>query len=132
MIVSSSKVGTLCTSSELALVMASRPPRLNRLTHADLKRLALRARRLCEKASDQGRGQARTKSRRLGAGSVAPRTLLKSQAFADALRSFETRLAKLEPAPIGAGARARPKTKKIRSASHRATRAAVRKGLAAH
>lgn len=132
MVVSASKVSTLCTSSELALVMASRPPELNRLTPAELKRLVVRARKLCDKASDQGRSQARAKSRQLGAGSVAPRTLVKSQVFADALRSFETRLAKLEPAPTGAGAPARPKTKKIRNASHRATRAKVRKGLAAH
>ena len=75
--VSASKVSTLCTSSELALVMASRPPELNRHTHAELKRLVLRARKLCDKASDQGRSKARAKSRRFGAGSVAPRTFLK-------------------------------------------------------
>ena len=132
MIVSASKVSTLCTSSELALVMASRQPELNRLTPAQLKSLSLRARKLFEKANDQGRSQARAKSRKLGAGSVAPRTLLKSQVFADALHSFEARRTKLEATPAGAGAGARPKTKKIRNASHRATRASVRKGLASH
>lgn len=132
MTVSASKVSTLCTSSELALVMASRPPELKRLTPAQLKSLTLRARKLRDKASDQGRSQARAKSRKLGTGSVATRTLLKTQVFADALQSFETRLAQLDGAPATVGAKAKPKTKKIRNASHRATRASVRKKLAAH
>jgi hypothetical protein len=132
MIVSASKVSTLCSSSELALVMASRQPELNRLTPAQLKSLALRARKLFEKANDQGRNQARAKSRKLGAGLVAPRTVLKSQVFADALHSFEARRTKLEATPTGSGAATRPKTKKVRNASHRATRASVRKKLAAH
>jgi hypothetical protein len=132
MTVSTAKVSTLCTSSELALVMSSRPPELSQLSQFELKRLAIRARNLCDKSLDQGRSQARAKSRRMGSGSVAERTLLKKQIFADALKSFEARLAKLEAAAAPAAARPRPKTKKIRNASHRATRAKVRKGLAAH
>ena len=131
MVIPVAKVKTLCSSSELTLVLASRRPELNKLTPADLKRFVIRARKLCDKSSDLGRSQARVKSREHGAGSVPTRTHLKSQVFADALLSFETRLAKLEVAAADAGAPAASKTKKIRNATHRATRATVRKGLAA-
>jgi len=132
MTVSASKVSSLCTGSEIALVKASRQPELDRLTAAELKRLALRARKLSGKSQDVGRSQARAKSRRVGSGSVAARSLLKIQVFSDALQSFERRLAQLEHLPAPAVAGPRPKTKRVRNASHRATRAKVRKKLAGH
>jgi hypothetical protein len=132
MTVSASKVSSLCSSSEIALVKASRHPELNQLTAPELKRLALRARKLSGKSQGLARSQARAKSRRLGTGSVAARSLLKIQVFSDALQSLERRLAQLEHLPVPAAAKSRPKTKKVRNASHRATRAKVRKKLAGH
>ena len=131
MAVPKSKVTELCTSTELALVMASRRPQLNQLTLAEVKRLAIRARKLSDKATDQGRAQARAKSAVVGAGIVPTRTQLKSQVFADALTIFEARQAKLEAASAGATASTAPaKSKAVRAAGHRATRAKVRKSLA--
>jgi hypothetical protein len=132
MTVSASKVSTLCSSSEIALVQASRQPELNRLTAPELKRLTLRARKLSGKSQSVARGQARTKSRRVGSGSVAARSLLRIQVFSDALQSLERRLSQLEHLPAPAAAGPRPTTKKVRNASHRATRAKVRKKLAGH
>ena len=132
MIVTTSKVNSLCTRSELALVMASRQPGLSQLNHSELKRLARRARKLVDKAQDQGRSQARKKSRQMGSGSAATRTLLKTRVLSDALRSLEARLARREASPSLAAAGPRPKTKRTRAAGHRAARAKVRKSLAGH
>lgn len=130
MVVSASKVSSFCSSSEIALVMASRPPELNRLTSSQLKQLIARARKLCDKSQDKGRKQARTKSRLIGSGSTAIRTLLKTEIFAAALRSFESRLAKLAEAPETSADKPRRKSKRARTAAHRSTRAQVRKSLA--
>jgi hypothetical protein len=132
MIVPASKVVSLCTSSELALVMASRPPELSHLTPLQLKRLARRTRKLFDKSQDQGRSQARKKSRQMGSGSAPTRTLLKTQVLSDALKSFEARLARLEASAAPAADRPALKTKNIRNAGHRATRARIRKDLAGH
>ncbi|MBS0260697.1 MAG: hypothetical protein JSS02_01975 [Planctomycetes bacterium] len=132
MLVPASKVKSICTSAEIELVRASRKPDLNLHTPAQLKRLSLRARKLFEKWQDQGRAQARNKSQETGAGSVAERTHLKIQVFADALQSFEARLAKLEAAPSASAVKSKSKAKKKgRVAANRATRAQVRKDLAA-
>jgi hypothetical protein len=58
--------------------------------------------------------------------------ILKSQVIADALKSFQSRLARLEESPTQAVAGPKLKTKRIRQAGHRATRAEVRKSLARH
>jgi hypothetical protein len=132
MVISASKVSSLCTGPEIALVMASRPPELNQLTHSQLKRLIARARKMSDKWQDRARSKARAKSRKFGSGSAPPRLTLKSQVISDALKSFEARLARLAESPVAAAARPKPKSKRIRQAGHRATRANVRKSLAGH
>jgi hypothetical protein len=128
--VPAAKIKAICTESELALVRASRKPELEELTQAAVKRLAVRARKSFDKWQDLSRGQARTKTREVGAGSTDPNTLLKVQIFRDALTNFETKLAKFAGSD-GAGAKqAQPKAKRARAAEHRATRATVRKDLA--
>ena len=131
MAISAAKVSSLCNNSELQLVQASRSPELNRLSHAELKRLAARARKLADKWLGQYRSQARIRSRQTGTGAAASNTRLKAQVFSDAFRNMQARLAELD-APVAAGAKSRPKTKKVRNASHRKTRAKVRKALARH
>ena len=131
MTVPAAKVSSICTASEVALVRASRKPELNQLTVSQLKRMVVRARKLFDKWQGQGRAQARVKSQQVGSGTVAERTQLKTLVFADALQSFEARLTQLSAEPAASAAKTKPKAKKAaRAASHRATRAGVRKSLA--
>jgi hypothetical protein len=129
MTVPAAKVASLCTAPESALVRASRRPELNQLTVSQLKKLVVRARKLFDKWQEQGRTQARAKSQQLGAGTIAERTELKTQIFADAVKSFEVRLAQLEADASAAAAKPKPKAKK-KAGTHRAERANVRKSLA--
>jgi hypothetical protein len=131
MTVPASKVRSCCTRSEVALVRASRKGQLEQLSHAELKRHAIRARALFDKWRDVGRGQSRARSRKVGFGELDPNTGLKKQIFREALESFEAQLSKLDASTAPAGKSTKPKMKKERTAEHRATRAAIRKGMTA-
>ncbi|MBL9123646.1 MAG: hypothetical protein JNG90_08435 [Planctomycetaceae bacterium] len=128
MAIAASKVRAVCTSSETALVRASRKPVLDELSAAELKRHAARAKKLSDKWQDLSRTHARAKEAKTGFGEADANTRLKAEIFGEALKNFEARLAKLG-ATGGAKAPA-GKRKKERNAEHRATRAAVRKGMA--
>ena len=129
MVVPASKVRTLCSSSEVALVRASRKGGLEVIDQAQVKRYAVQARKLFDKYQDLGRSQSRTKSRQVGFGDAAANTQLKAQIFREALESFEARLAKLGPASASPAKKSKPKVTKDRAAEHRSDRAAVRKGM---
>ncbi len=129
MTIPASKVKALCTSSEVALVRASRKPELEQLSHAEVKRLAVRARKLFDKWQGLGRGQSRDRLRQTGSSSTDANTELKVQIFRETLDSFEARLAKLDASAAPKGKAAKPIRKKDRVADHRANRAVVRKGL---
>lgn len=132
MAIPAAKVKSLCTESEAALVRASRKGELELLSHAEVKELAARARKLVGKWRDLKRGQSRTRSREAGFGAADANTQLKKQIFRDALDSLEARLEQLAGKPAAMAAKPAPKqTKKHRAAEHRATRAAVRKGMVA-
>jgi hypothetical protein len=126
-----SKVKLLCTTSEVALVRASRKGKLERLDSAEVKQLALRARKLLEKWQSLGREQSRARNRKVGFGEVNTNTRLKEQIFREALAQFESRLTKAEAAAANLAKKTSPKKKKEWNAEHRATRAAVRKQLSA-
>jgi hypothetical protein len=126
MAVAASKVKSLCTAAEAALIRASRKPELEKLTAAELKRNIARARKLFDKWQGQGRQQARTQVRREGSPDLESNTKLKAQIFREALDSFEARAAKLSVSGKPAS-----KDKKSRGAEHRTRRAAVRKGMTA-
>lgn len=128
MTVPAATVRSLCTESEAALVRASRKPGIDELSRAELKRLAVRARKLFDKWNALARAQARTKSQQTGLGDKPQNTQRKAEIFREAVEKLEARLAQAEAA-AGGTKRAKPKTKKSRAAEHRATRAAVRKGL---
>ncbi len=130
MTIPASKVRTLCSTAEAALVRASRKPELEQLTPAQLKRLANQAKKLSDKWADLGRTQSRARNRKVGFGDVDANTKLKAQIFSDALASLEAKLAKAEKSTVSATKTLKPKTKKDRNADHRSDRAAVRKGLA--
>src|SRR5262245_11297768 len=131
MAIAAAKINSLCNNSEMLLVRASRPPELNHLSHSELKRLAARTRKLADKWLSQYRGQARTRSRQTGSGAAVSNTRLKAQVFSDAFRKMQARLAELD-APAAGVSKARLKTRKSRNATHRKTRAKVRKALARH
>ena len=76
-----------------------------------------------------GRGQSRNNRRATGKSDLAENTRIKEQIFRDALDAFEAQLAK--PAVAAPAAKPIPPTSKERSSEHRATRAAIRKGLTA-
>lgn len=128
MTVAASKVRTVCTETEAALVRASRKPELEQLSHAKVRQLAERAKKLSDKWQDVDRGQSRTRSRQTGTGVRDTNSALKAEIFRDALAAFQGRLAKLEAAGSKPAKSAAP-AKSKRSAEHRATRAAVRQDL---
>jgi hypothetical protein len=127
------QVKSLSTASELALVKSSRRPELNKLTAAQLKQRAERARRLFDKWQKQSRSQSRERLSAGKAGDALTRTEAKIQIFRDALDAFEKRLAEVEKTDLltGAGAKAAGKARPARhgSAVHRAARAESRAEL---
>lgn len=131
MTIALSEVKAVCTASELELVRDSRKPRLEKLTLAEATKSARLARKQFDKWQDLDRSQARTRSRRAGVGEVDNRTTKKVEIFQEALQRFEARVAHLERKGKSAPSQAASGTpKKVRSAKHRATRAAVRGQLA--
>jgi hypothetical protein len=129
MAIPASKVRAICTASEAELVRASRKSELDKLSHAEVEKLLGQARKLFRKWRDLGRDQARARSQQVGFGEKAANTKLKVELFGETVTRLEAQLAKLDK--VEAGAKATAVTKKDRSAEHRATRAAVRKGMTA-
>ena len=129
MAIPASKVRAICTASEAELVRATRKSELDQLSHAEVEKLLGQARKLFRKWQDLGRDQARARSQKVGFGEKAENTTLKVELFGDTVQRLEAQLTKLDKAE--AGAKAVSVTKKDRSAEHRATRAAVRKGMTA-
>ena len=129
MTIAASKVKSVCTAAEIELVRASRPPQLEELTAAQLRRQLARTRKLLEKWQDQGRGQSRARNRKEGFGDLDANTRLKREIFEETLAKFEARLAKVDRAAKPKAAAPKP-AKKVRAVKHRAARAEVRKELA--
>lgn len=125
-----SRVKSLCTQTELALVQASRAPQLNRLSLPEARELATRARRMFDKAQGLGRQQGRQQAKR-GVGQPGTATAIKEQIFRDALDALERQVQTLQEsgATAAAAPAAKKKVKSQRTAQHRASRATVRKGL---
>jgi len=130
MTIPKSTVRSLCTNSEVALVRASRKGEIEKLSRSQLKRFAVSARKHFDKWRDLSRRQARTRSR-LDSGALGANTKLKAQIFREALDSFQARSTELEAVNAPAAKKSQRKTKRDRSAEHRTTRAAVRKGMTA-
>jgi hypothetical protein len=131
MTIPAAKVRLVCTSSEAALVRASRKPELEQLNHAQVKRLAVRARKLFDKWQDLGRSQSRAGSRQVGFGDLPANTKLKEQIFREALDSLEAKLVKLDASVVSSAKESGRKTKQARAAGHRSARAVIRKDLIA-
>jgi hypothetical protein len=125
-----SEVKEVCTKSELALVTASRPPKLEKLSAAEVKKSAGLARKLFDKWQDLNRDQARDRSRKVGLGERDTRTQLKVRIFQEALQDFEARGSQAEASGKTDSKLSRSPPKKVRVVKHRETRASVRAELA--
>ncbi len=123
-------VRSLCSASELAIVRASRKPEIDELSPSELKRFAARARKQFDKWNELSRGQARKGVRQTGTSDTPKNTKRKAQIFREALGRFEAKLAKLGGSGRAKTSQANLKKTK-RAAEHRASRAAVRKGMTA-
>lgn len=124
MAVPASRVRTVCTAAEAALVRASRPPELGKLAPSELKRKTVRARALADKWRGLSQSQARTAGKE-----PAANTALKAQIFDDALRAFEQRLAKLDTPKKRTDDLPAAPNKHQRNAQARRSRAKVRKKI---
>jgi hypothetical protein len=131
MTIPASKVRLVCTSSETALVRASRKGELESLSTAQVKRMAAKARKLIEKWQDLGRDQSRERSRKVGVGDTSANTRLKEQIFREALTRFDARLAKDDSESHGRAKDPKRKTKQERASKHRSSRAAIRQDMSA-
>jgi hypothetical protein len=131
MAIAASKVKAICSAAEVKLVRASRKGEIEKLTPAEVKRLAAQAKKLADKWHSLGRGQSRARNRKVGFGEADANTQLKGQIFREALEAFQAKLAQPEKLAGGSGKSAAKKSKQDRAAEHRATRAAVRKGMTA-
>jgi hypothetical protein len=131
MAIAASKVKAICSAAEVKLVRASRKGEIEKLSHAEVKRLAAQAKKLADKWHSLGRSQSRSRNRKVGFGEADANTQLKGQIFREALDAFQAKLAQPEKSAGGSGKLAAKKSKKDRAAEHRATRAAVRKGMTA-
>jgi hypothetical protein len=117
------KAKEVCTSSEFALVSASRRPKLNKLSPEQVRFKAGRARKALDKWQDLSRAEAR-------AGSAKGRTRLKAQLFRDVLDRFEAKAAAGTAKGSATGGKQARQTKQARAIGHRKARSAVREKLA--
>lgn len=128
MAVPAAKIKEICTADEAKLIRASRKPELEKLSSSELKKNAGRARKLYDKWLALSREQSRATGKKVGFGESAANTKLKTEAFGESLKAFESQLAKQEGS---AAPKNKSLTKKKRNAGHRAARAEVRGELSA-
>jgi hypothetical protein len=127
MALSSQELRELCTTKEWAIILASQPGTVEKLSQADLKKHAANAQKLVSKWQDLSRSQDRTESRRSGSPNLDSRSHEKHQAFKDAVAAFQASLASAASTPVAA-AKGKP-TSKTRSIEARTQRRSTRKSL---
>lgn len=126
MALSSPGIRELCTAKEWALIQASQPGNIEKLSSTELKKHAANAQKLVSKWQDLARSQDRTESRKSGSPNLGSRSHEKHDAFKTALVAFQARLT---TAPsTGSPAKGKPNSK-ARSIEARSTRRATRKTL---
>jgi hypothetical protein len=128
MALSSQELRELCTPKEWALILASQPGAIEKLSATALKNHASNARKLVSKWQDLSRSQARVESRKSGSPNPESRSHDKHEAFRNALTAFQAQLA---AAPVGSPAsrsQGKPPAK-ARSIEARSQRRDTRKTL---
>lgn len=128
--VPAAKVKALCSSTEAELVRNSRPPQIKSLSLAEVKAAKARARKLADKWQGQSHKQSRAKKGAKGTSDADANTQLKAEIFREALAAYEARQAELEAKGAKPVGKKKAPAKKVRAASHRGARAAIRDELA--
>lgn len=128
MALSSQELRELCTPKEWALILASQPGAIEKLSATALKNHASNARKLVSKWQDLSRSQDRVESRKSGSPNPESRSHEKHEAFRTALTAFQARLASV-PAGAPASKTQRKPPAKVRSIEARSQRRATRKTL---
>jgi hypothetical protein len=128
MALSSQELRELCTPKEWALILASQPGAIEKLSATDLKNHASNARKLVSKWQDLSRSQDRVESRKSGSPNPESRSHEKHAAFRNALTAFQARLESV-PAGSPASQSQRKPPAKVRSTEARSQRRATRKTL---
>lgn len=123
------EIRELCTKEELAIVLASHSPALEKLSPADVKKHASNARKLSDKWQKLSRGQARTESRKSGSPDLDSRSHAKHTLFKEVLGVFESRSAAIESLPTVTSGAGRKTPAAIRTQQARVTRQTTRKEL---
>jgi hypothetical protein len=125
MALSSQEIRELCTPKEWAIILASQPGTIEKLSAADLKKHAANAQKLVTKWQDLSRSQARVESRKSGSPNLESRSHEKHEAFRNASAAFQKQLAS---APAATGSTGKP-TAAARSVQARSQRRETRKIL---
>lgn len=128
MTLSSQENREICTAKEWAIVQASQPGAIEKLSISELKKFADNAQKLADKWRDLARSQARTESRKSGTPRADSRSHAKHEIFQSALVSFQKHL----NSPIEKSALPETTQKadpKARKQQVRATRQSTRKSL---
>ena len=128
MALSSQEIRELCTSKEWAIILASQPGAIEKLSAADLKKHASNAQKLVSKWQDLSRSQDRTESRKSGSPNIDSRSHDKHQAFKNALAALQAKLAAAPATSTATPSKAKP-TSKARSVEARSQRRSTRKSL---
>lgn len=123
------EIRALCTKEELALVLASRSPSIEKLSSTEVKKHAVNSRKMADKWQKLSRGQARTESRKTGAPDLDSRSHAKHELFKETLDVFEARLAAIESVPTVTSSAERKPAAAVRTQAARAARQSTRKQL---
>ena len=128
MSLSQDEIRSLCTKPELALVVASQSPALEKLSLAELKKHAANTRKLTDKWQGLSRSQSRTESRTSGSPDLDSRSHAKQNLLKETLATFEARLKVMESVPSVAPTTAKP-TATVRAKAARVVRQTTKKDL---
>ncbi|MFO0011184.1 MAG: hypothetical protein ACK553_00415 [Planctomycetota bacterium] len=128
MAMSPQEIRELCTAREWALVQASQPGSIEKLSSTELKKHAVNAQKLVTKWQDLSRSQNRTESRKSGSPNVDSRSHEKHDLFKTALSAFQAQLATGAAAPASSGTKGKPNSR-VRSSEARSARRTTRKTL---
>jgi hypothetical protein len=128
MSLSQDEIRSLCTKPELALVVASQSPALEKLSLAELKKHASNTRKLTDKWQGLSRSQSRTESRKSGSPDLDSRSHAKQSLLKETLAKFEARLKVMESVPSVAPNTAKP-TATVRAKAARVVRQTTKKDL---
>ena len=117
MALSSQELRQLCTAKEWAIILASQPGTIEKLSSVDLKKHIANTQKFVSKWQDLARSQNRVESRKSGSPNHESRSHEKHEALKNALAAFQSRLGSAAAPAAGAETKRKPRVKA--SPSHR-------------